>query len=215
MGNAHVNVLYKSRNLTSCTHSFGFLHTHMECTTANVPREITHFTREKISPDNALMEGWIWSRWMLVMTPDWYNSDFRRRETQQCKRPGYKITKAEFKRQFAHENKSCGVYEWMARHAVTREEYVVYIGSTCRNKSGNFIDRIYEYCTDGAHKANLIDDALQNGYELLVRYKGSGDISGVNNRNKTSAECDENTILKHFDYAWNTRSVKSIERRLP
>ena len=135
-------IVQKQAPNTVCT-QFACLQDTMECTAANVPREITQFTREKRSPDNALMQGWTWSEWVLVMTPDWYNGDFRRRETRECKRPGYKITKAELKRQFAHENKSCGIYEWMARYSITREEYVIYIGSTCRSKSGNFIDRIY------------------------------------------------------------------------
>ena len=187
----------------------------MEYTTANVPKEITCFTREKVSPDSVLIQGWNWTQWVLAITPVWYNGDFRRRETDEYQRPGYKITKAELKHQFGNESKSCGVYEWMARHTVTKEEYVVHIGSTCRSKSGNFIDRIYEYCNDGSHKADFIDSALEKGYELLVRFKGSGDASGTNNHNKTKAECDENTILMLYDYAWNIRSVKQLERSLP
>ena len=184
-------------------------------TTANVPRKITHRTRERESPYDVLIPEWRWTPWVLAITPKKHDSNFRRRKTHEYQRPGYKITKAELTRQFDNETKSCGVYEWMARHTATRNKYVVYIGSTCRSKSGNFIDRIYEYCSNGSHKADLIDSALERGYELLVHFKGSGDTSGTNNRNKASAECDENAVLRRYDYAWNVRSVKQIERSLP
>ena len=183
-------------------------------TTANVPEEIKRYTREKVPLNNTLINGWVWSNWVLAMTPDLYDSDFRSRTTEEYERPGYKITKAALKRQFS-DQKPCGIYEWMARHRRTGKQYVVYIGSTCRSKRGNFIDRIYEYCTSGAHKRDYIDSALENGYELFVRYKGSGCDTIACDRNWESAEDDENEVLKHFDYAWNIRSVKQIERNLP
>ena len=183
-------------------------------TTADVPKEIKHLTREHIPPDDTLISGWIWSDWVVAMTPDKRNRNFRGRTTAEYVRPGYKITKEELKRQFVDQN-PCGIYEWMARHTRTGEQYVVYIGSTCRSKSGNFINRIHEYCTNGAHKEDLIDSALENGYELLVRYKGSGDSTVAHNHNKSRAEHDENVVLKCYDYAWNIRSVKQIERSLP
>lgn len=188
----------------------------MMYTTANVPNEIKRFTRETRSLNDTLFTRWSWSHWVLAMTPEQHD-DFKRRKTDEYNRPGYKITKAALKHQFqsAYEKNSCGVYEWMARHTVTNKAYVVYIGSTCKSKSGNFIERIYKYCTDGSHKADLIDNALQKGYELSVRFKGSGDSTGANSHNKASAECDENIVLKYFDYAWNIRSVKQIERSLP
>ena len=186
----------------------------MAYTTADVPAKFTCSTRERISPNDPLIQGWVWSQWVLAMTPDKRNSNFRRRTTEEYDRPGYKVTKTELKHQFGNQN-PCGIYEWMARDTETQAEYVVYIGSTCRRKSGNFIDRIYEYCTNGGHKEDFINSALENGYELLVRYKGSGDDTIAHNHNKESAECDENTVLKYFDYAWNSRSVKQIERSLP
>ena len=116
----------------------------MEYTTENVPREITHYTRENKLRDDPLIPGWVWSDWVLAMTPD-KHSNFRRRTTEKYeRRPGYKITKTELKRQFGDQH-PCGIYEWMARHTVSGRQCVVYIGSTCRSKRGNFIERIYEY----------------------------------------------------------------------
>ena len=186
----------------------------MAYTTADVPKEITRFTREKVSPDNVLVEGWSWSQWMLAMTPK-KHSDFRIRETVECWQPGYKIRKGELKCQFGYVSKCYGIYEWMARNTKTRKEYVVYIGCTCRNKRGKFIDRIYEYCSTGSHKAHLINSALENGYELLVRFKGSAGDDSDTDLSKYTAECDENAVLKFYDYAWNVRSVKQIDRNLP
>ena len=189
----------------------------MAYTIKTVPAKITikRFTREKVHPDDPLMPEWapVWSQWVLAMTPYKHDDNFRRRATKQYDRPGYKLTKTKLQEQFGDQN-PCGIYEWKARHTGTKEAYVVYIGSTCRSKNGNFIDRIWEYCTNGSHKDYFIDHALKNRYELLVRYKGSGDNTAASLQNKESAECDENTVLKNFDYAWNIRSVKEI-RNLP
>ena len=185
----------------------------MEYTTEAAPAQITLFTREKKSANSPLIKGWVWSDWVLAMTPDKRNNNFRSRTTEEHDRPGYKITKAELRRQFGDQN-PCGIYEWMARDTNDiKKEYVVYIGSTCRGSAGNFIDRIYEYCTNGRHKEVLINSALEKRYELLVRYKGSG--ATVSQDHKRKAECDENTVLKYFDYAWNIRSAKQIARNLP
>ena len=186
----------------------------MAYTTADVPQKITRFMREKVSPDSVLVEGWSWTQWMLAMTPK-NHGDFRRRETADRRQPGYKILKEELKRQFGDVSKCYGVYEWMARHTKTRKEYVVHIGCTCRNKRGKFIDRIYEYCSTGSHKALLINSALENEYELLVRFKGSAGDDSDPDLSKYTAECDENAVLRFYDYAWNVRSVKQIDRNLP
>ena len=187
----------------------------MAYTTADVPQEIKRFTREKVSPDNVLVEGWDWTQWVLAITLGWQKYHFRSRVTNKYRQPGYKITKEELMRRLGYESKCYGIYEWMARHTVTRKEYVVYIGCTCRSKRGNLIDRIYEYCKTGSHKADLINSALKNGYEFLVRFKVSGDDSDTIQFNKCIAEYDENTVLRFYDYAWNVRNVKQIDRNLP
>ena len=180
-------------------------------TTKNVPAEIIirRSPREKVLPhDNPLIQGWVWSNWVLAMTPGRHDN-FKPRATT-----GYKITEAELKRQFINQTDPCGIYEWKARHTGTNKEYVVYIGSTCRSKGGNFIGRICEYCTNGIHKKDFINSALKNGYELWVRYKGSGGKTNACDRGRESAEWDENAVLKRYDYAWNIRSVKET-RNLP
>lgn len=111
-------------------------------------------SQEKRPPDDPLIRGWTWSKWVLAMTPDKCNNF--RRETDEYMWPGYKLTRTEFQRQFSNVQQPCGIYEGKARYTVTGIEYVVYTGSTCRSKSGNFIDRIYEYCIDG-HTKNFID----------------------------------------------------------
>ena len=140
--------------------------------------------------------------------------DFISRATEEHERYGRKKTKALLKRDFG-DQKPCGIYEWKATHQVTKTEFVVYIGSTCRSKGGNFIDRIYQYCTNGSHKSDYIERALYNGYELSVRYKGSDSCDDWCSSDRERAEYDENEILKLFDYAWNKRLVKEKERDLP
>ena len=174
---------------------------------------VTRKTREKLQNlDDPLFPEWIgkWSKWVLAMTPE-NQQGFRKREPKL----GYKITKTALEEAFATTLRdfSCGIYEWKAC-STTGEEYVVYIGCTCRSKGGNFIERINEYCTNGSHKSDLIEDALRRGYKLWVRFKGS-DTGTASATHKQSAEADENNVLMQYDYAWNIRSVKESVRTLP
>ena len=191
--------------------------------TRDAPTEIKRKTREKVLCNNSLFDAWesCWSDWVLAMTPR-YHVDFRARKTEEYQdRPGYKITKAALQREFEDERDefSCGIYEWKARSSGTgidyKGEFVVYVGCTCRGKKGNFIDRINEYCINGSHKADYINDALTKGYQLWVRFKGSGDDGIAHDGNKECAEWDENKVLKYYDYAWNIRSVKQYDRTVP
>jgi hypothetical protein len=61
-----------------------------------------------------------------------------------------------------------------------------------------------EYCRDGSHKSELIDDALGKGYELSVRVKATG-RSKVRAKNLENAEKLENDLLSEYNYAWNIR----------
>ena len=66
----------------------------------------------------------------------------------------------------------CGIYEWRAKGTLHGQpNHVVYLGSTCRAKPGALRGRILKYCTNGSHKKDLINDALNKGYELCVRDK--------------------------------------------
>ena len=58
--------------------------------------------------------------------------------------------------------------------------------------------RILVYCRDGSHNKHLINDALDKGYELWVRFKFTGNT-------KRGAEEEENDLLDKYDYAWNER----------
>ena len=100
----------------------------------------------------------------------------------------------------------CGIYEWRATRC--RHNYVVYVGSTCRGKPGALRQRIYEYCRNGSHKANLINDALNRGYELWVRVKISKEET------IEDAENMENELLERYNYAWNVRN-NTIRNILP
>ena len=102
--------------------------------------------------------------------------------------------------------KCCGIYEWRATRR--RHNYVVYVGSTCRAKEGALRQRINEYCTNGSHKANLINDALNRGYELWVRVKVS------DSNEEEDAENMENELLERYNYAWNVRN-NAIRNILP
>ena len=93
-----------------------------------------------------------------------------------------------------------GIYEWQARKVENWNEtrIALYIGSTSNAHPGSSLrDRVKEYCTNGCHKADLINDALTKGYELWFRVKSAP--------NRQTAEDLENELLHCYDYAWNVR----------
>ena len=99
--------------------------------------------------------------------------------------------------------KSCGIYEWRAEGtSLGQPTHVVYIGSTCRGKTGSLRDRILEYCRNGSHKEDLFNDALRKGYELWVRVRV---VEEDYPDGKEDAEDLENKFLARYDYAWNER----------
>ena len=101
-----------------------------------------------------------------------------------------------------------GIYEWQARKAESWKEtkIVVYIGSTSNARLESLRDRVQEYCRNGSHKADLINDALTNGYELWFRVKSAPD--------RQTAEDLENELLDRYDYAWNVRRNGEFRRIL-
>lgn len=89
----------------------------------------------------------------------------------------------------------CRIYEWRAkgtkRNQPTR---VVYAGRTCNHGSRygeNFQNRTLGYSIHGNHKADLIDDALDRGYELQMRFKQA--------KNHEDARKQETKLLKKYD----------------
>lgn len=113
---------------------------------------------------------------------------------------------------FPLEARHCGIYEWQARKMSNGQpNRVVYLGSTCRGKPGALRGRILEYCRNGSHKKDLINEALLGGYELWVRVK----IVEGSNPSRETAEDMENTLLDKYDYAWNIRGNGRIRKILP
>ena len=112
---------------------------------------------------------------------------------------------------FPLQAQHCGIYEWRAKGTLPHQpSHIVYLGSTCRTKPGALRRRILEYCTNGSHKGDLINDALSSGYELWVRVKI---VEGIDPRIK--AEAMENALLATYDYAWNIRNNGPIRHILP
>ena len=104
---------------------------------------------------------------------------------------------------FTDLEESCGIYEWRAK-GTSRDQptHVVYIGSTCRCKTGSLEDRILEYCRNVSHKKGLFNDALRRGYELWVRVRV---VEKDYPDGKKDAEDLKNEFLARYDYAWNKR----------
>ena len=103
-----------------------------------------------------------------------------------------------------------GIYEWQAKKVENwiETKIVVYIGSTSEaHPESSLRDRVKEYCTNGSHKAGLINDTLKKGYELWFRVKSAPD--------RDTAENLENELLDRYDYAWNVRRNGALRRILP
>lgn len=79
--------------------------------------------------------------------------------------------------------------------------------------------RILEYCTNGSHKDDLINDALRRGYELQVRVKVVGrmwnPVRRIWHPREEVAENEENKLLATYNYAWNKRNNGQIREILP
>jgi len=143
-----------------------------------------------------------WSRWYTILVPDNRGDEEGQIDD----------TNLNALRQI-----NCCIYEWRAVRG--NESYVVYIGSTCRNlcrrdtntcpctrgRCSLYI-RVNEYATNGSHKERLIDDALEKGFRLQVRYNTC--------ESPREAHDLENEHLDEFDYAWNKRRNGRIRRIL-
>jgi len=139
-----------------------------------------------------------WSKWIKAMVPPYHTGkNLKRRGRNQVGFISSEITKV-----LPLLARHCGVYEWGTKRPLLGEtkSTVVYVGSTCRDKPGLFRGRILNYCQNGSHKEDLINDALLSGYEMWVRFKPTGV------RFKLLAEILENQLLAKYDYAWNKRN---------
>ena len=98
---------------------------------------------------------------------------------------------------------------------------MVYVGCTCRQRNDRSLtDRLSEYARNGSHKADLIDRALRNGYQIWVRTKKVNlegqqrGQCGAPNRVESQREAErmENVLLAKYDYKWNIRNNENIRR---
>ena len=135
-----------------------------------------------------------WSNWKKTMVPNQPDDD-----PQNLQAPnGSGFSCRNIKDAFREHTRHCRIYEWQARRG-GQPRRVVYVGCTCRSKAGKLRARILEYCRNGSHKRDLINDALDKGYELWVRVK----YTRINT--KSAAEYKENVLLDKYNYAWNER----------
>ena len=133
-----------------------------------------------------------WSHWEVAMIPQPHENFRERKDNVGYRRKGIGNDLIP---------DECLIYEWQARRA-GQTDRVVYVGSTCQKKNESLVDRIREeYCIEGSWKRDLINDALNRGYELWFRYI-LAETRGV-----ACAEDHENSLLAQFDYAWNTRNI--------
>ena len=100
----------------------------------------------------------------------------------------------------------CGIYELMVVRGKT--EAVVYTGSTHRRSGKSLYHRLSEYMNDGSHIKKIIQRALNDNFEIHVRWIKLSEEICDNRFNKTGEEIAEeleNRYLDRFDYAWNKR----------
>lgn len=138
-----------------------------------------------------------WSRWELVM-----GSNKTTDRTIRRVGIGY------YRDNLTYFEDRCGIYELAFGHRV---DYltVVYVGCTCRKKQGKVLARLREYCTNGDHKAELIDEKLKEGFYIYFRARYVRENVGDQDQKARDAE---NFLLKQFDYAWNKRNNGDIRR---
>ena len=141
--------------------------------------------REEFGCDIYMFGEWKkhWFLWILAMSANKINGF-----EEWSDRNGYKISKHTLSSRFAfvRKNHACGIYEWQIKKLENNGK-VVYVGSTCVSKPGDFIDRIMQYCNNGSHISEYTEKALGKGYDLLVRVRGCG-TQEDNEGNHTAAQ---------------------------
>ena len=150
--------------------------------------------------ERSRLPGKGFSKWRRAMVPLYYTvgKNLKRRGPNQVGFVSSSIRKA-----FPDQARHCGVYEWGVKRPLLGQNKtrVVYVGSTCTDKPGALRGRILQYCRNGSHKEDLINDALLRGYELWVRVKVS-----TRSPHRLNAERMENKLLATYNYAWNKRN---------
>ena len=127
---------------------------------------------------------------------------------------GFKLSIDSLKSKFPPEEYKYGLYEIMAQRRTRLETAAVfdindfervalYLGNSARKTKVGVYNRVHEYCKNGSHIRNLVEDALDKGYDLLFR------VASVRKRKDTKTF--EGKLLDEYDYAWN--SNRNGERR--
>ena len=148
--------------------------------------------------ENSLLRGEQrrgWSEWKMAMVPP--DSNARNLEPRGPGQVGYMSSSIEDA--LGNLAELCGIYEWKAKGTLPDQpNSIVYVGSTCaRRKPQKLGGRIFRYCKYGNHKKDLINMALERGYELWVRVKPA--------LSERRAQTMENELLRDYNYAWNER----------
>jgi len=103
------------------------------------------------------------------------------------------------------DGQGAAVYEFQLREP-GKSPYTVYIGSTCRERGDTSPrQRIQIYLQNGGRKAEMIEEALNNGMELWIRI--SQDTKGMDQANQI-----EDEMLDKYEYAWNARRNWGVRR---
>jgi len=102
------------------------------------------------------------------------------------------------------DGQGAAVYEFQLREH-GKNNLTVYVGSTYRSRGDTSPrQRIQQYLQNGAHKVELIEDALDKGMEIWVRIMKT---SGMDQANEV-----ENQLLDKYEYPWNARRNWGIRR---
>ena len=160
--------------------------------------------RENARENANLTDGW--SDWVRAIVPE-EQVPTANASTDYTKRNGRGWFCENVQDCLGRDVNKCGIYEWSLSKPWLKKKVVVYVGSTCRKKEGSLHSRIREYCSNGSHKKELINEAVEERYELYVRIKVKG--------NKTQAQVAENRLLQKYDYAWNKRENGEIRKIFP
>ena len=150
-------------------------------------------TRQLCPIPNAVAK---WSKWLELMVPgkDLGEGFLNRNDNQE----------GSYKSENLPGDDICGIYEWKVWKS--GKGIIVYLGSSCNEGPAPLRNRILQYCRDGAHKHELINDALRKGYELRLRYRI---FEGVG-----ESKIAEDYLLKKYNYAWNEQNNALREPRI-
>ena len=127
---------------------------------------------------------------------------------------GFRLSIDSLKSKFPPGEYKYGIYEIMAQRRTRLETAAafetndfervpLYLGNSARKTKVGVYNRVHEYCKNGSHIRNLVEDALDKGYDLLFR------VASVRKRKDTKTF--ERQLLDNYDYAWN--SSRNGERR--